>query len=160
MEMMKKYIPLLVIVLSGVVVIFFFFYHFGHNDDKALTEFSSAYQKYDRAFSDLSSTVFMFNLEGSPTYDDLEQITDQALGDLTLKASARISSLTRHDAEIMNLTHEIADLSGKEFNALKAYQSAMVNNDLDLAQLSKELQYLTSERRAAYARFQELTSLQ
>jgi hypothetical protein len=157
MKMEKKYIPLLAIPLLGVIGIFFFFYHFGHNDNKALTEFSTAYQKYDRAFSDLSATIFMFNYEGSPTYDDLEQITDQALGELTLKASARISSLTRNDGEIMSLTQEIADLSEKELTTLKSYQNAMANKDPDLAQLSYELQDITVKRRAAYARFQELS---
>jgi hypothetical protein len=153
---MKKYIVLLV-VLIGIAGIFFFFYHFGHNDDKALSEFSAAYQDYDRAFSDLSLAVYMSDLEGTPTYDELAQITDQALGELTQKASARISSLTRHDAEIMSLTHEIADLSGIEFVALKAYQSAMANKDPDLGQLSKELQDLSIKRQSAYARFQELS---
>lgn len=154
---MKKYIPLLVIVLVGVIGILFLFFHFGHNDDKALTEFSTAYQIYDRAFSSLSATVFMFNYEGSPTYDDLEQIAEQALGELTLKASARISSITRNDGEIMSLTQEIAEISETELTALKSFQRAMVNKDPDIAQLSNELQGLTIKRRAAYARFQELS---
>jgi hypothetical protein len=157
MKMEKKYIPLIAIALVGVIGIFFFFYYFGHKDDQALTQFSAAYHKYDRAFSDLSATIFMFNYEGSPTYDDLEQITDQALGELTLKASARISSLTRNDAEIMSLTQEIADLSKSELTTLKSYQSAMANKDPDMAQLSNELQGLSVKRRAAYARFQELS---
>jgi hypothetical protein len=157
LKMMKKYIVLLVIALIGVIGIFFFFYYFGHKDDKALSEFSLAYQKYDRAISDLSSAVYMSNFEGTPTYDDLEQITDQALTVLKLKASAKISSLTKNDADIMSLTQEIADLSGKEFVALKAYQSAMADQGADMAQLSKELHDVTLKRQAAYTRFQELS---
>jgi glutaredoxin 2 len=154
---MKKFLPLLVIALIGAIGIFFFFYYFGHNDDKALTEFSMAYQNYDRAFSDLSALSFTNNFKSTPQYDDLEQIADQALDELTLKASARISSLTRRDAEIMSLFDEIADLSGKELVALKAYHHAMAEKDPALAQLSTELQDINARRQAAYTCFQELS---
>lgn len=155
--MMKKFLALLVVFLIGVAGVSFFFYHFGHNDTLALTEFSTAYQNYDRAYSDLSAVAFTNSFEGSPAYDDLEQTADQALEDLNLKASARISSLTRNDAEIMSLTRMIAELSGKELTALKAYHSAMADNDPELAQLSSELEDLHARRQAAYARFQELS---
>ncbi len=154
---MKKYIALLVISLLGVAGIFFFFYYFGHHDTKALKEFSRAYINYDVAISDLSTAVFASNLEGTTITGDLEHKADQALEVLNLKASVRISSLTRNDPELMSLTQEIADLSGKELAALKANQSSITDMDADLDMLAKQLNDLTIQRQAAFARFQELS---
>jgi hypothetical protein len=154
--MMKKYIALLIIILLGLTGFISFFYHFGHHDSVALTEFSSAYTNYDRAFSGLSTAVFASNLESTTSREALISKADQALAELHLKAAARISSLTRHDPELMSLMQEIANLSGKELDALKAYQSAITDKDVNLDRLAKELNDFTIQRQAAYARFQNL----
>jgi hypothetical protein len=57
----------------------------------------------------------------------------------------------------MSLFDEIADLSGKELVALKAYHHAMAEKDPALAQLSTELQDINARRQAAYTCFQELS---
>ena len=153
---MKKYILLLIFLLTGLVGIVLFFYYFGHHDEKALTEFSAAYENYDRLISGLSNAIFASKLEGTPVMEDLEQNADLALANLNTKASVRISSLTRHDAEIMSLTEEIADLSGRELAVIKEYQRAVSDNVTDLNNLKKEWEDLSTKRQAAFARYQEL----
>jgi hypothetical protein len=159
MEMIKKYKALLVIALIMAAGIFFFFYHFGHNDAKAIGDFSVAYEKFDKAISDFSSPVIASNLESAPATDDLERKADEALVELNTKASARISSLTKNDAELMNVTLEIADLSKKELDTLKAYKSALADKNVDLNKLAKEFGDLTNKRQTAYALFRELAGL-
>ncbi len=56
----------------------------------------------------------------------------------------------------MSTTREIADLSGKELNALKAYQKAAAAQGADLDQLAKQVEALSSQRQAAFAGFMEL----
>ena len=159
LEIIKKYKAVLVIPLIVAAGIIFFFYHFGHNDYKVITDFSASYIKFDQAISDFSTPIFASNLEATPATDDLERKADKALVDFNTKASARISSLTKNDAELMRLTLEIADLSGKELDALKAYKRAAADKSADLDKLAKEFADLTNERQTAYARFLELTGL-
>ncbi len=153
---MKKYILLLILSSIGLVGIALFFYYFGHHDSKALIDFSTAYENYDRAISDFSNSVFASQQDGSPVTEALEQIADQALAELNVKAAVRISSLTRHDAEIMNITQEIADISGRELAVIKKYLGAISSEDIDLKQLAIEWEDLAVIRKAAFARFQEL----
>jgi type II secretory pathway pseudopilin PulG len=158
---MKKYIPLLVVVvLIGIAAIFFFFfYRMGSNDAKALADFSAAYKDYDQSISDFSTAVLASNPGGAPATDDLERKANEALVKLTTKASARISSLTKNDGDLMRLTLEIADLSGKELDALKAYQSAVVAKSGDADKLANEFADLKNQRQTAYARYLELAGL-
>jgi hypothetical protein len=154
---MKIHKLLLICALVGTTGIILSVYHFGHNDRKALIEFSAAYKNYDRAIADLSNAVFTTNLEDLNTINDLKGNATAALAELDLKAQVRISSLTKNDAEIMSLTQEIADLSGKEVDTLKAYRLAISNKDAALDTLGKKFHDLTIKRQAAYARFQELS---
>ncbi len=153
---MKKYILLLILPLVGLAGIVLFFYYFGHHDSKALTEFLAAYKNYDHAISGFSNAIFAYQLDGTPVMEDVGQNADQALAELNTKASVRISSLTKHDAEIMSLTQEIADLSARELAVLKEYQKAISNHATDLKQLTIEWEDLAAKRQAAFARFQEL----
>jgi len=136
-------------VFAGV---FFFFYRFYHNDMEALAGFFTSYKEFDKAISDFSVSVFSSNLEGESNTDDLERKVDEALIGLEKKAGARISSLTKHDAEAMSITREIGDLSGKELDTLKTYRRAVADKNADLSRLIKELGDLTSKRQTAYAR--------
>ena len=159
MGIIKKYRVLLVItliVVIGVTAIFFLFNRFYQNDVKALTDFPAAYEKFDQTMADFSAAVFASNLAGAPAVDDLERKADAALVDLDAKASVRISSLIKNDAELMRSMPEIAALSGQELDALKAYKSASTGKNGDLDQLAKALADLRSQRQTAYARFQEL----
>lgn len=56
----------------------------------------------------------------------------------------------------MKVSLEIADLAGKEFDTLKAYQSAVSTKNTDLEQLAREFRDLTNQRQAAYSRYLEL----
>ena len=160
MEIIKKYKWLLILVLIALAGVFSFFYCFYYNDVKALTDFSDSYEKFDKAISDFSALVFASNLEGAPATDNLERKADEALVELNTKASARLSSLIKNDAELMSTELEIADFSGKELDTLSAYKRAIRDKrDTDVDGLAKEYGELTSKRKAAYAHFQELAGL-
>jgi hypothetical protein len=148
---MKKYIILLGMVLIVGANIFFFFYRMYHNDVKALEAFPAAYEKFDQAAADYFASVFA----GAPAADDLERKAGGALADLNTNASTRLSSLIKNDAELMDTMLKIADLSGKEFDALKTYQKAAAEKG-NLDGLAKELGDLRNKRQAVYARFREL----
>src|SRR4029077_14673086 len=100
---------LLVIVIVGLASALFF-YRMYRRDITALEAFVAAYEKFDQA----------------PRED--------ALRELDANANVKISSLIKHDRELMNTMHEIADTAAQEFNS--------PNN-----------RGLTIKRRSAYSRF-------
>jgi hypothetical protein len=153
---MKKYTVLLVIGLLVAAGIFTFYYHMGSSDSTALADFSAAYVNYDKAMSDFSRPLLASNPAEAAATDVLERKAVEALGVLNTKASARISSLTRHDAEVMSTFQEIAGLSAKELEALQAYKKASIDKNAGLAQFAKAFANLTKQRLAAYAHFLEL----
>ena len=159
MELLKKYTALFVIALILAAGIFFFIYHFYNNDVQALTGFSDAYGKFDQAISGYSKAIIASDPAGASATDDLERKTGEALTELNTKARARISSLIKNDAELMKLTLEIDDISGKELAALNAYKKAAGDKNTDLASLANELGDLTSQRQSDFARFKELLGL-
>jgi len=134
------------------------FYRMHHNDVKALREFLASYEKFDKAISDFSIPVFASNLDLNKT-NDLESKAGDVLIELNAKAAARLSSLTKNDAELMSEMLVIADFSGKELDNLRAYKSAVQSKNADLDGLAKESGDLTSKRKSAYARFQGLAPL-
>ncbi len=156
---MKKYAVGIIAVLIVAAGIFFFFYHFGHGDEVKLSEFSNAYANFDQAIAGYSKNGSASNPGGAPAADALDRNMDLALAELKSKAAARISSLTRHDGDLMNVMVEIGDLSGKELDALRSYQSAAARKNADAAKLAQQANALTSQRQAAYARFRELAGL-
>jgi hypothetical protein len=142
-----KYKVLALVVIVGAS---FFFYRLYHNDVKALTGLSASYKIFDKAISD-----FSIGETGG-----LESTVNDALGELNTKAAAfRISSLIKNDATLMDKAHEIGDYSGKELENLKDYKRAIQAKNADLDGLAKTYGDLTSKRKAAYARFQELAGL-
>ncbi len=155
----NKYLllPGIVLIIAGGIL--FFFYHFGQGDAKTITGFSIAYDNYDKAISDLSKSVFSSNPGDTPATDDLESRASEALAELNIKGSARISSLTKSDAELMSTMKETGDLSGKELNTLRAYQKAKIENLGNMSMFLKEFNGLTNQRQAAHARFLELAGL-
>ncbi len=148
MEIVKKYKWLLIVVLVLLAGVFFF-YRLYHNDVKALADFSVSYEKFDKAISYFST--------GST--GDLESKAGDALAELNAKAVFRISSLIKNDAKLMDQAREVAALSAREFDSLKAYKAAIQSKNADSDRLAKEYGDLTDKRKTAYARFQELAGL-
>jgi len=146
-EIIKTYKVVLVLVLLVVVSIFSFLYRLYRNDVRALEDFLASYEKFDQAITDFSIS--------KP--DDLESKAGDALMDLNSRAAVRISSLIKNDAELMNEKLEIADLSGRELDSLRAYKRGVQSPNADLDGLAKEFGDWTSKRKAAYARFQSLS---
>jgi hypothetical protein len=159
MAIVKKYTWLVIVVLAVLTGIFYFFNRFYH-DVKALTDFSYSYEKFDKAISYFSISVFALNFDSTLVTEDLERKANEALIELNIKASERISSLIKNDAEFMSSELEIADLSGKELTALGIYKrSIFYKRDAEMDNLAKEFRDLKNKRTTAYARFQELVKL-
>jgi hypothetical protein len=157
-EMIRKYAILLGMALIIVAVPFVLFFRLYQKDVKVLTDFPTAYQIFDHAISNFSTAVHTSKQADLSATDDLERKAEQALVELRTKASARISSLIKNDADVMRTMPEIGDLSAKELDALKAYKKAAGDKGADLNQLDQELASLTKERESAYAHFQELAA--
>ncbi len=143
---MKKYGALLVLALIVVVAIFSFFSRMYRNDMRSLEEFLASYKTFDAAISDFTSSKT----------DALGSVANNALITLTAKATFRLSSLIKNEKETMNLALEIADLAGKELKSLQDYKEAIQNKDADVDTLAKAYDDLSSKRKAAFARFEEL----
>ena len=156
MAIAKKYTWSVIVVLVVLMGILYFFNRFNH-DVKALTDFSYSYEKFDNAISDFSKSVFASNLNDTLAADDLERKANEALIELNIKASERISSLIKNDAEFMSSELEIADLSGKELTAIGIYKrSIFIKSAAEMDNLAKEFRDLKNKRTTTYARFQEL----
>ena len=147
MRIIRRYKWLLIVVLAVPTGVFFFFYRMYHNDIKALRGFIASYERFDKAISDLS-------MSGA---DDIESKVGNAVIDLSAKASLRLSSLIKNDAELMDQAIEVADLVRRELEDLRVYRSEIRNKNADLDGLAEESRILTGKRKAAYARFQELS---
>ncbi|MGB8958141.1 MAG: hypothetical protein WCC00_03910 [Candidatus Aminicenantales bacterium] len=141
----------LILVLALAAVVCLFFFHMYHDDINALKGFIAAYEKFDQAVSDLSTSAS----------NDVDGKAGESLVVLNAKAPLRLSSLIKNDAELMDQAREVADLSQRELDGLKA-QDAMLksrNPDSDGAkgrELDKDVRVLREKRQAAYARFREL----
>ncbi|MCJ7581461.1 MAG: hypothetical protein MUP98_13120 [Candidatus Aminicenantes bacterium] len=149
MKIIKKYKWLIVLVLVMSAGICFIFCHFYLNDVKALKEFSALYEIFDEAMTEYSLN----------RTHDLESIVEDAFIELDSKASFRISSLIKNDSELMDLIPEVARLSGKELDSLKFYTRSVREKNTDLAGLAEKYSTLSSQRKAAYARFLKLAGV-
>ncbi len=148
--MIKKYhwlILVLAVVFAGGLT---FVYFFHHSDTKAFVGLAAAYEKFDQAMADFSA----------PTTVDVETKVSEALTQLEAKAATfRISSLVKHDAELMQQVPQIAGLARQEFIALQAYKQALAGRRTDTSSLASQLHILTNQRQAAYADFRKLAGL-
>ena len=155
---MKKCTILLLIallILAGIFI--FFFYRMGSNDAKALADFPVAYRNYDQAISDLYNAILANDPDNLLTIDNLEYNADQALNFLNKQASIRISSLTRNDGDIMEVSLEIVALAGNELDTLKAYHTSVANRTNDINKFAKDFTDLRKQREAAYSHYLEFT---
>jgi len=134
---------LLILVLAVAAGVFLIIYGMYREDIKALKSFMASYDSYDKAVSDLS-------LSGGA---GLEGAASGAAADLAAKSSLRLSSLIKHDAELMDRAREVADLARQEIESIKAYKDGLQNGKEELAEGSR---ILTGKRKKAFVRFQEL----
>ncbi|HMA53282.1 MAG TPA: hypothetical protein VKT17_02410 [Acidobacteriota bacterium] len=151
MTMAKRYKWPLVIVLALAAIVCFFFFRMYHDDIKALKSFMAAYEHFDKAISDYADRSGL----------DAPAKGGEALIELQARASLRLSSLIGNDAELMDEAREIADLSRREMEGLKARDAGLKSLDPKLnaakgREPDKETEILREKRRAAYARFREL----
>jgi hypothetical protein len=146
MGIFKKYKWLIILALVVLAGVSSFFYRFYHNDVKALAHFSTSYEKFDKAISDFFISKA----------DELESQAGDALIELNTKATFRLSSIIRNDAELMEEALEVADLSRKELDSIRVKKAAIQSKNDEIDALAKEYGVLTSKRRAAYARFRKL----
>lgn len=156
---MKKYAPWVIaplIVAAGIISLF---YYLGHGDSVKLSEFTSAYEKFDLAMADFSKQVFAPDVESNPAISDLEQNAAAALVELNTRAAAQISSITLHDGDLMKTMAKVSSLSAQELDALRAYQAAAASKNADAPNLAQAFNALTSQRRAAYVLFREFAGL-
>ncbi len=158
MKILKEYKFILLFAVLGVAGFFFFTYSYYHKDEQKLLDFMASYQAYDQAAARYTAAVVSSNPPNAAAGDS-SQAAGQALADLRLKASARISSMIKHDGELMSAERQIAALSGQEMEALKACQQAAAGQGGNLSQLVKTAQDLADQRRAAYAHFRDLLGL-
>lgn len=161
MRIIRKYkwSVILALVVIACVAVVGALLSFRYRDDKLLADFEASYKTFDKAIADFSRSVFTSNPEGAPAIDDLGRNAREALVELHTKASAlsKISSATKNDPEIRSQALKIADVSGKELDALSAYKKALRDErDADADRLAKEFDSLTNSRTAAYAYFQGL----
>ena len=101
MEIVKKFKWLL---LAGLVIaagVFFLLNRF-NRDVSAIQTFSASYEKFDKAISSFSESLFTSNPADTSVTDDLERRSYSAFADLKTKASEKISSLVKHDADFMS----------------------------------------------------------
>jgi len=149
MGIIKRYNRLLIfiLILAALAGVFFFFFRMYHDDITALRGFMASYERFDNTISDLSKS-------GA---DDFESKAGHAVIDLNAKAFLRLSSLIKNDAELMDQAIEVADLARRELEALRVFRSEIQNKNADLDGLSEESRILAGKRKAAYARFQELS---
>lgn len=126
---------------------FYAFDHLYYKGIQSLEAFSASYDRFDRAMSE-------FSLTGSA--DSGRQAAGD-VKDLRSKAAFRLSSLIKNDGKLMSEALEVAELSGRELASLKAYQGAIQNKNAGADELSKEFGVLSGKRKAAFARFRELS---
>ena len=142
METFNTYKVLGVLVLIAMVGGCFFFYRMYQNDMRALTGFVASYERFDKAIADFSA---------SPT-DSVGSAARDAFGELDAKATFRLSSLIRHEKEVMVQAREVADISRRELDSLIAYKKAVANKNPGADTLAKKYADLSSERKSVYAR--------
>ena len=158
-ELSKETKVLIGFVLLVAAVVSFLFFHLYHRDVKTLRGLLESYKKFDNAISDFSISVFASIDGGASASGDSERRAAEAPADFDKKASVRISSLIRNDAELMSLSRQIAMLSRKEWDNLRKSKTAAAGNGGDWDGWARELSALRDKRQAAYSRFQELLGL-
>lgn len=152
MTIAKPHKWLLIFILVVAAVVFLFFFRMYHDDIKALKGFMASYEHFDKAISSYTD-------RGGT---DALGKAGEAVIELQAGAPLRLSSLIKNDAELMVQAREVADLSRRELDSLRAYDAVPKRQKPDPNEAAKEDklhgEYRTfhDKRTAAFARFQEL----
>ena len=105
---------LLLAAIASIGLIGSFAYRMFRHDIRSLTEFAASYEQFDKRMSDFS--------DHATEADD--EAADQALGDLAVRASMRLSSLIKNDGAMMRVARELSDAATKELTTAKEYKRA------------------------------------
>lgn len=144
-----KWLLVFILVVAAVVFLFFRMYH---DDVEALKGFMASYEHFDKAISSYT--------DGGGT--DALGKASEAVIELQTRASLRLSSLIKNDAELMVQAREVADLSRRELDRLRAYDAVPRRQKPDPNEAAKEdelhgeYRSLHEKRIAAFTRFHEL----
>jgi len=155
MKIAKPYKWLLIFILVVAAVVCLFFFRMYHDDIKALRGFMASYESFDKAIS----------LYVDKGWTDAQGKAGEALIELQARSSLRLSSLIKNDAKLMDQAREVADLSRRELDSLKAYDAVSKSQNPDPDEVAKndELEkardFLSGKRKASYDRFQELAGI-
>ena len=138
---------LLLAAIASIGLIGSFAYRMFRHDIRSLTEFAASYEQFDKRMSDFS--------DHATEADD--EAADQALGDLAVRASMRLSSLIKNDGAMMRVARELSSAATKELTTLREYKrAALERNDDSAALLNRQFEDARSARKAAYAHFERL----
>jgi hypothetical protein len=129
------------VVLLGTVACQMF-----DHDMQALRAFAAAYEQFDQRVSDVSGRFTEAN----------QHAADQALADLTFRASMQLSSLMKNDGSMMRVARQVSDAATMELATLKASQRFAAEHQGDSAALLKQFEATRRARRSAYAHFERL----
>jgi hypothetical protein len=127
----SKRLIIFILILAVPAGVFFIFYRMYRDDVKDLKGFMASYERFNQTLSDFQER----------RTDDLESQALNAVNDLTVKASLRLSSLIKNDGELMDLALEVADLSRRELEGFGTEGYGLLHE----------------KRIASYVRFQELS---
>src|SRR5689334_5742811 len=127
----------------------FLLYRFHQSDLKTLSEFSAACASFDEAIGALSDSAAGGHAAGGRV--------EETLLDLKAKAARfNLSSLVEDDARLMEEAPRIADLSGREWAGLRAYETAVLGKSAGVDTLARTYREFAAQRKAAVARFHRL----
>jgi len=150
---LKNKFPLALALVAFAALVYFFI-RLGTNDGRVLADFTAAYQNYDQAVTAYAAALQGSEPASASTVSSMEAKANDALTILDLDSGARISSLTRHDGDLMSAMLEVGTTASKEMDTLKAFQRAVSDKASDLDQAAQQVADITALRQAAYARFQ------
>lgn len=168
MEIIKKYVPLLVLAIMAIGSVYFFFYRMYTRDIEELEDFLASYKKFDQAMSGFSTPVLASNPEGARTLDQFDKIYNQITAsmqdprprDNRLVLAKKALSLNSHLLDDLNKTDDLESKAADALIELKtkaaARISSLIKNDgelmrtaLEIADFSgKELDNLSAYKRA------------
>ncbi len=153
MMIAKSFKWMVVVILLVAAVALVLFVRMYRGDIKALHSFLASYEDFDRAI--------VAAVEGRDGPAGLGQ-AEKALTELQAKASMRLSSLIRNDGDLMVRARDVAALSRRELDRLRALDVRPRDPGREPAgganseALSRAYDVLRDQRKSAFSRFMEL----
>jgi hypothetical protein len=150
----RRFLIFILVLALPAGALLFFHRMYGH-DIKALKGFLASYENFDNAMPAVADNGFEGGLGRA----------SKALSELQARASMRLSSLIRHDGELMSRARQVADLAQKEINAFGACEDLSEDRAsapalaANAKEISQGCELLREQRKAAFARFEELAGV-